>query len=89
MRKFPAYTYEQVMKEKATRVFELVNQSIRLDAQEQLSQILVSMAPHMDNKQRKRLIAQLEFKAQDPSEWLDTSNTKDQSETLKNIFGSK
>lgn len=89
MRKFPGYTFNLFMDEYAVRVYSLVADSMRMDAQEVLQDVMVVGVPHMKQDQSNSFIETIKRQAEDPTETLLSTTTESvtNKEKAKRIFG--
>lgn len=77
------------MNEYAVRVYSLVADSMRMDAQETLQAIMITGTPHMKKDEQSRFIDTIKRQAEDPIEALlsPVNESGTNKEKAKRIFG--
>lgn len=91
LRKFPSYTLDDLMEEYASRFYVMLEQSLRLDAQERLEEIQVLSLPNFKfDTDRKRLIDAYRKQSMEPEDRLiDPEDINRNSERFLMAFGYK
>lgn len=83
MRRYPAYTYDEVMKMEDWLFNDLVEQAQRIDAQDAMILMTATAFPHLKQKESEKIIASYELRAKDPEDDV----VEFDEEKLKKMFG--